>query len=251
MSFEPHRSLLTALRTLTILRLPGRDASVYASALPWFPLAGLLIGALVAATAWAIGGPGGWALGAGAAGVLVATWVTGGLHVDGLGDTADAMGGAWTPERRLAIMKDTHCGAMAVMAIGLSLILKTAALAELAAARQWVWILLPFVVSRLVQVQLAVTLPYARAQGTGAVFVKEARRSHVWLAAALALGLAFLLAGRIGLVCVAGALALGLLLAVWMRRFVGGVTGDLLGFGSEVTENVVFFALALLTHHVG
>lgn len=245
MAFEPHRSLLTALRTLTTLRLPGQDAGEYARALPWFPVAGLLIGAVAMSVVWLLAGtPVAWPAGAAVAAVLAVTLLTGGLHLDGLGDAADAIGGGWTRERRLQIMKDTHVGAMAVMAIALSLVWKVVALAALAEAQDWWLIPLPFMLARLVQVQLICTLPYARAEnGTGAPFVKGARKLHIDAAIILSAALAWVLGHSLGLGLAAVALLTGLLLADWMRRFVGGVTGDLLGFGSEVTENLLLAVL--------
>lgn len=239
------RSLITAIRTLTVLPIRGRDAEPMADALYVFPLVGLLIGGLVTLAAWVVGGFLGWPLGAAVLAVLLATWVTGGLHLDGLSDTVDANAGGQSRERRLEIMKDPHVGAFGVMAIVLALLIKTAAITQLTLAAQWAWIPAPFVLSRLVQVLLAVTLPYARAEGGKAeVFVKNARTAHFVVASLLALGLTLALMRFWGAPVFIVAFILGYGLARWMKRAYGGVTGDLLGMASECLEVSLLFLLA-------
>jgi adenosylcobinamide-GDP ribazoletransferase len=241
------RGFITAMRTLTILPMPGKDSARLANALYYFPLVGALIGALVALATWLLGAVLAWPAGAGVAGAALSAWVTRGLHLDGLGDTVDGFFGAAARERRLAIMKDHHVGAFGAVAIVLVLLMKTAALAQLAIHAQWVWIPVPFILARLVQVLLAVTLPYARAEGgTAEMFVKQAGAPHFIVAGAGALVLC-------GLLIQLGALALfvitflaGHLLARWMQRAFGGVTGDLLGFAGELIESLLLFAIAAL-----
>ena len=236
---------ITAMRTLTILPMPGKDAERVANALYYFPLVGALIGGLVTLATWLLGDVLAWPAGAGVAGVLVSAWITRGLHLDGLSDTVDGFYGAATRERRLEIMKDHHVGAFGVVAIVLVLLIKAAALSQLAIYGYWAWIPVPFILARLIQVLLAVTLPYARNEGgTAEAFVKQAGASHFIVAGTCALILC-------GLLIQLGALALlvitflvGHLLARWMKRAFGGVTGDLLGFSNELVECALLFAIA-------
>ena len=106
------RSLIFALQFLTRLPLPSASPAgpeTLVAAAKWFPLAGLLIGGMLAAV---------HALGAQVdpwLGALFATifWIaiTGALHLDGLADLADALGGAHRdPAKFLAIMHDPHTG---------------------------------------------------------------------------------------------------------------------------------------------
>jgi len=233
------------MRTLTILPVPGKDAERLANALYYFPLVGALIGGLVALVVWFLGGVLAWPMGAGVAGVFVSAWVTRGLHLDGLSDTVDGFYGASTRERRLEIMKDHHVGAFGVVAIVLVLLMKTAALAQLAICGQWVWIPVPFILARLIQVLLAVTLPYARNEGGKAeAFVKHAGASHFIFASVGALILCGGLIQFGGLALFVVTFLIGHLLARWMKRAFGGVTGDLLGFSSELVECALLFAIA-------
>lgn len=241
------RGFITAMRTLTILPMPGKDAERVADALYYFPLVGALIGGLVALAAWFLGDVLAWPVGAGVAGVFVSAWVTRGLHLDGLSDTVDGFYGAATRERRLEIMKDHHVGAFGVVAIVLVLLMKTVALSQLALYGQWAWIPVPFILARLIQVLLAVTLPYARNEGGKAeAFVKQAGASHFIVAGTGALVLCGLLIQLSGLVLFVFTLIIGYLLAQWMKRAFGGVTGDLLGFSSELIECILLFAIAAI-----
>jgi adenosylcobinamide-GDP ribazoletransferase len=120
-----------------------------------------------------------------------------------------------------------------------------AALAQLATLNHWACIPLPFILSRMVMVLLAVTLPYARPEGgTGAVFVNNSRSAHFITACMLALSMCLLLAGIAGGVVFLSAFGLGYALANWMKIRFGGVTGDLLGMANETIECVVLFVLA-------
>ncbi|MBU0715633.1 MAG: adenosylcobinamide-GDP ribazoletransferase [Verrucomicrobia bacterium] len=238
---------ITAMRTLTILPMPGKDAARMANALYYFPLVGALIGGLVTLVVWFLGGVLAWPVGAGVAGVLMSSWVTRGLHLDGLSDTVDGYYGAPTRERRLEIMKDHHVGAFGVVAIVLVLLMKFAALAQLAIYGQWVWIPVPFILARLIQVLLAVTLPYARNEGgTAEAFVKQAGASHFIVAGTSALVLCGLLIQLSGLALFVFTFIIGYLLAQWMKRAFGGVTGDLLGFSNELIECILLFAIAAI-----
>lgn len=242
------RGFITAMRTLTILPMPGKDAERMANALYYFPLAGALIGGLVTLVVWFLGSVLIWPVGAGVAGVLISSWVTRGLHLDGLSDTVDGYYGAVIRERRLEIMKDHHVGAFGVVAIVLVLLMKAAALFQLAIYGHWAWIPVPFILARLIQVLLAVTLPYARNEGgTAEAFVKQAGVSHFIVASAGALILCGGLTQLGGLALFVITFLIGHLLAWWMKRAFGGVTGDLLGFASELVESVLLFAIAAIT----
>lgn len=239
------RSIVTAIRTLTILPCPGQDTDDFASTFPFFPAVGALIGSLVVLTLYGFTATTGWTEGAGAVAAVVAVLITRGLHIDGLADVSDALGAGRTLERRLEIMKDPHTGAFGVMAIAGDLLLKTVALAHLAAVGQWVLALLPFIVSRTVQVLMAVSLPYARPEGGKAErFVRQARPLHLVLALIVALGCCTVIGQLAGVILLLQGLALAVLLRFWIKRNFGGVTGDLLGTTNEVVETglLVFVA---------
>src|SRR5438874_9058266 len=110
----------SALALLTIMPVQAAAAEVPARALPCYPLVGLLLGLLLAGVGaglhWVFPHPV-------TAVLLVALWVgiTGGLHLDGVADSCDALFAATSPVRRLAILRDVHHGTFGV--VGLILLL--------------------------------------------------------------------------------------------------------------------------------
>lgn len=245
------RPLITALRTLTCLPVPGSDTTSLASALPFFPAVGALVGMVVGGTLYGLTLIG-WTAGAGISAMVAGLLITRGLHVDGLADVTDAFGGGRTRERRLEIMKDPHTGAFGVMAIVADLLLKAFALAQLAALHQWALAVIPFIASRTGQVLLAVSLPYARPEGGKAGgFVEGARPLHLVLALLAAAALCLAAAGLAGFVLLLQALAIVVLLRMWMNHHFGGVTGDLLGTANEVVETGLLVFLAFISPAAG
>lgn len=238
---------VTAWRTLTVVRIPGREAGSFADALLWFPLVGALLGGLMAAVCWAVGACAHWTMMAGIAGAGMLALLTGGLHLDGLADGADGLYGNRTPARRLEIMKDPRVGAMGVVAIVFVVLLKTCAMARLAESGAWSWLVLPVIWSRTGMAVLAASMPYARAAGEGTArgFVSDARPVHAIVAVLLALAISLPLAPEATLVCAVVGAALVFIFRRVFQRAVGGITGDLLGFSCECVEVVLFIGLAL------
>jgi adenosylcobinamide-GDP ribazoletransferase len=237
------RGLITAIRTLTVLPVPGKDATRFASSLVFFPIVGGLIGLCVCGVTMLGVRILPWS--AGVLGAVAAALLTRGLHVDGLADVADALGGGRTVERRLAIMKDPHVGAFGVMAIVGDFLLKATALDGLSRHMSWGWMIVPFIVSRTALVGLSVALPYARREGgTAESFVREAEAGHLVSAVLIGALLCFIAAGPWSLLALAAGLLLATLLGLWMRRAFGGITGDLLGMANEIIEVALLLALA-------
>ena len=246
------RPLALALQLLTRLPVPALTAPPQ----PWelgqaalfFPFVGLLIGALLAGLHTALW----WAADPGVvAALMLAAWVllTGGLHLDGLADTADAwIGGQGDRERTLAIMKDPRSGPMAISAIVLVLLNKFAALQTLLAgdAQDALW--LAPVWGRAMMVLLLATTPYVRPDGLGSPHADQLPRwNSILLIVLIALATIVLLERSGGLLMVVlggGFLALR---HIWMRQL-GGVTGDTLGATCELMETLTLLTLALLVN---
>jgi len=218
--------------------------------LAWYPAVGLLLGLLLAGAAWLLGLTGlSFSV---QAGLLLFGWVllTGGLHLDGVMDSCDALFAPVTVERRLAILKDVHTGAFGVIGLFFVLGLKWALLASLLAQTGgWLAILLALVWGRWVLVWVVWRFPYARAgESLGSAMTAGLSARELWLATLCALAV------QIGLslwqpLLWSGLLALPLvhLLACWAAdKLSGGLTGDIYGFLCEVTELLTLLALALL-----
>jgi adenosylcobinamide-GDP ribazoletransferase len=243
--WSPLLSLGEALRFLTILPLPSLPAMSergMVSAIPWFPAAGLAIGALLLVPGWLAGLF--WGDLARAALVVVA-WgvVTGGLHLDGLSDTFDAVM-SWRPrERKLEIMKDSRIGAMGALAIVAVLLLKVVLLAE-AGPAWWQAALLAPAIGRWVDIYGIYWFPPAAEGGLGRAFHDQVRRPDFVVATVAAGLVAALVGGAAGLAAMLLAWGCAHLLARWWVRDLGGLTGDTYGAMCEICEVVVIATLA-------
>jgi adenosylcobinamide-GDP ribazoletransferase len=239
------RPLLIALQFLTIVpvRLPSpprpRESG---QALLWYPVVGLFIGSILAVAMVllrAVPPPLASAL-------LLTLWVvlTGGLHLDGLADTADAWaGGRGDVERTLTIMKDPRAGPMGVTAIVLVLLLKFAALQTTVVAHQWPALLLAPMLGRTAMPLLLAGSAYVRADGIGAAASVQLYKPGAYLVASMSAGLALVCFRSIAATMVVVAAAV-LFLGRWQAlRRIGGVTGDVCGAIVEVIETAVLLAV--------
>lgn len=242
------RPLLIALQFLTVfpIRIEGvPDSEATGRSLLFYPLVGLLIGALLYATAWMLGDapP---LLGAA---VLLAVWVaiTGALHLDGLADTADAwVGGHGDRDKMLVIMKDPRSGPMAVVALVLVLMIKFAALVQLLSNGAWEPIVLAPVLGRTALVLLFLTTPYVRPQGLGGVLARHLPRR------ACAGAVIFTLLAMLALLQLEACWLLTVITGTFftlrhlMLVRIEGTTGDTAGALVELTETIGLVAAALM-----
>ncbi len=239
---------LIALQFLTRLpvRLPGMPtAEQLGRSLLWYPAVGLLLGLLLWGAHLLLGA----APGLLQAAIILALWVglSGGLHLDGLADSADAwVGGFGDRERTLAIMKDPRSGPMAVTVLVLLLLLKFAALVSLLQAGQGLLlVLLPWLARGLLPLLLWTT-PYVRAGGLGQALAEQLpRRQLPWLLAGHGLAICLLFGWAGGLALAVAALVFFCLRRLMCQRL-GGTTGDTAGALVELAECAVVLALALL-----
>jgi adenosylcobinamide-GDP ribazoletransferase len=234
-----------ALRFLTIIPqpwLPPMNERSMVAAIPLFPAAGLLIGALLLPVGWL--GELFWGELVRAA-LIVVAWgvVTGGLHLDGLSDTFDAVM-SWRPrERKLEIMKDSRIGAMGALALVAVLLLKVAFIAS-AGADWWQAVLIAPVLGRWADCYGIYFFPAAREGGLGRDFNSQVQRRDFLFATIFTSLVCAGVAGWMGLL--AGVLVLGAsyLLAHWWTRDLGGLTGDTYGALNEIGEVVALATLA-------
>jgi cobalamin 5'-phosphate synthase/cobalamin synthase len=240
------RAALAAVTFLTIVPV-GRgvelDAEDVGRAGPLFPLVGAAIGAIMGATAWELAKHVDATVAAAVA-VAVGALVTGALHLDALADTADGLGGH-TREDALRIMRDHHLGSFGVVALVLDLLIKTAAVAGLAARHSPVDALIAAgALSRAVPSPLAAALPYAQpSPGKGGAIGQRTSAGQALVAVLLAMAIAGLALHGNALPAAITAAVVVLLAAVFARRL-GGITGDVLGAACETCETAVLVVLA-------
>lgn len=158
--------------------------------------------------------------------------LTGGLHLDGLADTADGLFGGGDAARRLEIMREPGVGAFAVAVLVLMLLLDAAALASVPVRGSALW--LAAVCSRWAMAMAIWAFPYARSAGLGQPYRASVRSWHAVAATALAAALT-LPFGLTGAAALTVAVALTALIAARAIRALGGMTGDVYGAVGEIT----------------
>ena len=248
---NPLRLLAIALQFLTrlpiTLRTPPSDIEIGRSLL-FYPLAGLLIGSALMGLALLCQGhlpplP--------TAALLLMVWIGiyGGLHLDGLADSADAWAGSrGEAARALAIMKDPNCGPLGVVVIVIVLLLKFSALTSLLSVNvsadatlssSLIPLLITPMLGRAVLLPLFMTTPYVRTQGLGTAMHAHLPHRTAWLMLLLiVIALLCFLGRQIVPVCLA-ACASFVALRWMMCRVIGGMTGDTAGAMVEIVEAMV------------
>jgi adenosylcobinamide-GDP ribazoletransferase len=242
------RSLLAAFAFLTVIPVPVRlGERGFARAPFWFPLVGIVLGALVATADLGFDRLGLSPVLGGILAVGLLAALSGGLHLDGLADAADGFLSARPRQRVLEIMRDPHIGTMGVLALMFVLAVKVAALVDLPQAMRWKALLLAPLAGRCTQVIVMGLLPYARGtEGLAAAFCGPHRRlASLWTAACVPAA-AILLLNVAGALFLAGAVfAITGVLSLWSWRRIGGFTGDTLGATSEIVEAAVLLAASV------
>ncbi len=242
-------SLLQAVRYLTIVPLPGRrhrGVGDLGRAAVWFPVVGLGIGVVLVALEWLTSRAFPPLL---AALLTVTAWklITGGLHLDGLADCLDGIGGR-DREHRLTIMRDSRIGAMGAIGLILFLLLEITALSELPAAVRPHALLAAPVIARAMPALLGRLFAPARREGLGAAFQASLPRRVPPLALAAALAVAAMALGRAGVAALAVASVAAVLLGRFFSRRLGGITGDVFGASIEAAELTALLTVSAWVH---
>ena len=224
-------AFLTRIPVGRLVTLDGRDV---ARGAPLSPRVGAGIGAAAGGIAdLAVPTLPAWT--AAALALLVGAVATGAMHLDALADAADALGGT-TREQRLEIMRDHAIGSFGAVALVLVLLVEasavaflastgaaTAAFAAAAAAARWA------------PLTLAALLPPARPDGQGRALARTGALAPLG-GLAVATAIAVLLEGVDGLAVLAAAAGTALVVGLFVRPWLGGVTGDVLGATTELAQ---------------
>jgi adenosylcobinamide-GDP ribazoletransferase len=180
--------------------------------------------------------------------ILMLIAATGALHLDGIADLIDGLAGGKDREGALAIMKDSRVGAMGVVGLVMVLLLKYLSLYNVPAPLKSAALIFMPVAGRWIQVVLAASCRYVRAEGgTGGAFVDHVGEREMLIATATLILASVVLFGKSGFFLI---LLLGITAILLIRYFnarLGGVTGDVLGAGTEIVE-VLTLVLVLALH---
>ena len=240
--------LATAATFLT--RLPwvarfGRpEAAELARASRYFPLIGVLIGALVAlayAITLLVFTPAVAAVLALTCGVLL----TGAFHEDGLADTADGLGGSFERARKLEIMRDSRLGTYGTLALLLLMLAKFSALQTYGAWDAVLALIVAHTLARASSLALIAWLPYVREGSSFKPLADGVGRAELLIAGLISGAVVFLaLDPRTGLALIALSAVIVLLSGWFYRRQLGGITGDCLGASNQLIELAILLALS-------
>ena len=210
--------------------------------IPFFPVVGLILGIIVALfDAFAVRL---WPVPVAAVlDTALLALLTGALHLDGLGDTADGLYGGKTLERALEIMKDSRIGAMGMVAVVFALAVKWGGLSALGEHRALLIATVP-ALARASMIFGMYFLEYGRpGGGTGHAFFQEPldKKAFVYVAIPAVL---CLFAGVRGLVLLISFFALTMATVAFYKRKMGCVTGDMLGAMVESSEAALFIIVS-------
>ena len=239
------KGFFSAIQFITILRIGKVEHFDPQGMIPFFPIVGLILGIVVSGFDWI-------ALQlfsrpvASFLDVVVLIVLTGALHIDGLGDTADGLFGHHSREKALSIMKDSRIGAMGLVAIVCMIVVKWCGITGLESQRHLILIIIPALSrgSMLFGIRL---LPYGRpGGGTGHPFFSHELNLSAFAGLALPLAIALFLGLRGLWLGLAFVVLTGVVLYYYKKRL-GCITGDMLGAMTEGLESFLFlFASASL-----
>lgn len=243
--------LFIALQFLTtfpiqLKAMPSQQQN--AQSLLWYPVVGLMIGGILFAVVTLLHSLPSILL---ASLVLVVwIWLTGGLHLDGLADTADAwVGGFGDKQRILKIMKDPACGPIGVLSLIIICLLKWSAIYVLLERQLYAGLLLFPVLGRLSALFLFLTTKYVREKGLGASIAAFIPKTAVIVVFLLYLVVTAyfswigILTGLIFLACL-------MYLRYKFIQRIGGITGDTIGASIEITEAVTLLSFVILSFYL-
>ena len=235
------RNLIAALQFITILPLGRVESFDPPKMVPFFPLVGILLGLLLAlfdSVAIRFWTPPVAAL----LDVILLAVLTGALHIDGLGDTADGLLGPRSREQALEIMKDSRIGTMGLVAIVFGLALKWAGIAGLDSYRGLLLIIVPAYARAgiLFAVRL---LPYGRSAGIGKPFFDQQLTAKGFWGLGFPIGFSLILGLKAIWLNLAFAVIAGMIILFYKKRM-ACITGDMLGAMVEITEAGLFLMIS-------
>ncbi len=234
-------NFLCALGFLTVLPSGTPKKFDAGKMVCFFPVVGIFIGLMlagvdfIAAKLWSLSS-------ASVIDLVFLIKITGALHLDGLGDTADGLYGNRTVEKSLEIMKDSRIGAMGLVMVVSVLFIKWAGLCDITSNRVLMLIIIPSY-ARGATLFGFYFLEYGRPDGTGKAFFEEKPGLSSFSGLALPVALSFI-AGLRGIILNIVFFALIFIILKFYKKKMNCITGDMLGAMTELTEAVLFLTSA-------
>lgn len=229
------RNFVSALSFLTLIPLGRFSGKLDGSSILYFPLVGILIGCLLAGVDW---------LGSlflydelrVLVDVAFLALITGGLHLDGLADSIDALYILHDKKKSLEIMKDPHIGVMGVLALLFCLGFKLSGLLALEIEHCWVWFVVAPALARSAQVVGLVLMNDARKTGGVGQGLYQKGKYRYLIFCLVPLALPFWVSIPVGVAVGVTFVIINASLFWFFRHRLGGMTGDTFGALTEIIE---------------
>lgn len=242
------REFLASLLFFTTIpvKIKEFDSSLQKKSLRFFPLIGVIVGALSGATIYFLAGELN-TLTATIISIIISMMVTGVIHEDGLSDVADGFGGGYTKERVIEIMKDSAIGVYGAVAIIMTLLLKISLLISMPVEKIILFSIVAHTLSRYTPLLLVATSNYVSSvQRSKSKNINSNIDTVTIIVTTLT---ALIPLYFVGIYCALAVLATLLISTSIFRAIalkkIGGYTGDVLGAVQQLNELVIYVVLAL------
>ncbi|HQP91382.1 MAG TPA: adenosylcobinamide-GDP ribazoletransferase, partial [Candidatus Omnitrophota bacterium] len=172
--------------------------------------------------------------------------LTGGIHLDGLSDTFDAVAGGRTKEEKLSIMRDPHAGAIGTISMICAILLEAALLSSFNISSLITALILATTISRWSMVASIFLFKYARSQGKAKTFIEGKKPEFFIFSTAITIIVILSVSNLTAILLMVISFITVCLLGKWSSSKLGGITGDILGATNEICEVIL-----LLTYYTG
>lgn len=174
--------------------------------------------------------------------------ITGGLHCDGYMDTADGVFSGRGREKMLEIMKDSRVGSNGVVAFVMLVLMKWSLYLDMSHKFMLITLYSAPIIGRLAMVMVIVCFPYARPEGLGKLFKEYTSYKTLIIATGIGV-LLLLLINKLMLISAIGSIFFAYLFAKNVSAKLGGLTGDVYGATTELTE-LTFMLIATIINSI-
>jgi adenosylcobinamide-GDP ribazoletransferase len=238
-----HLRLAVSFLTIVPLAIHSADGSDVAASMAWFPLVGLAMGVTFAVEDYALH----FMLGPAVRSTIIVlsmAVLSGAVHLDGLADTADALGAGSDRIRALEILRDSRIGAFGAIALFFALGLKVLSLAALFGKPRLTALMLAPMLGRWALVAVCHRIDYLRTVGAGSSMLGRGNNRNLAIASLIAILAMTPLLSRKLIIAYLVAIIATVAMRWFYLRWLGGITGDLIGACGEVVEVLAMIVIA-------
>ena len=242
-------NFLSAIGFLTILPVPKSARTFDGKQVIYFPLVGLIIGAMLWTVDWIFSCFSNIEIRV-IVDVLFLAIITGALHLDGLADSADGLFSHRSREQILEIMKDSRIGVMGVLALIFCLLFKMGGIAGIKNPVSSLWLVIIPALSRAAQVLGLTLIKHIKPQGALAIDFYQRKNWANLLFCPIPFGLIFYLDFAMGSIALVLFSILISGLFYFYKKMLGGITGDTIGATTEIVETFFFIFAATTASYI-